>query len=149
MILLAVVGCLVCCGDIADGTRVYVADLGLSMELPSGWVADRQNPRMFFDARNKEDNFGMVEDYSLEGQSLPEYVRRMSEVGSAQTVSATPVTISGHEAIEVVTEALYTVIEVDVQKGDKVIRVSFRALKEDYPAHEESFRAALRSIELK
>lgn len=136
------------CGEIAGGARVHVADVGLSMELPPGWVADRQNPRMFFDSRNREDNFGMVENYPLERQSLREYVDRMSNVAGAHLVSTAPVTISGHEAIEVVTEALYTVIEVDIQRGEEVIRVSFRALTEDYPAHEKSFRAALRSIEL-
>ncbi len=148
-ILPVVMGYMLCCGDMPGGTTMHIAELGLSMELPSGWIADRQNPRMFFDAKNRDDNFGMVEDYPLEGQSLQEYVEHMSNVGGARTISTIPVTISGHEAIEVVTEAVYTVIEVDIQKGEDVIRVSFRALREDYPTYEEPFRGALRSIELR
>ncbi len=123
-------------------------ELGLSMHLPSGWTVDGQNPRMFFDARNREDNYGLVEDYPLEGLSFEEYVASMP-TGGATIVSKKPTIVSGHEAMEVVSEALYTVIEVNIHKGDRVIRVSFRALKDDYPEHEPSYRESLRSIAIK
>ena len=135
------------------GSTVDVPEIGLRMRLPAGWRVDSQNRRMFIDAGNK-DNLGLVEDYPLEGKTLSEYVRQFSKIGplaaSMEAVSHKPATISGLEAIEMVTRAIEaTVIEVDIRKGDSVIRVSFRTRKEDFPAHERSFREAFRSISIK
>jgi len=136
------------CGRGPGGSRVHVPELGLTMPLPAGWVAERGNPRMFFDAANPEDNFGLVEDCPLEGQTLAEYVDSIQSVG-ARIVSKRPVRVAGHEAVEMVSEAAYTVIEVNIARGEGVIRVSFRALKEEFPRHEAAMRRALESIELR
>lgn len=145
LLALVVIGCVGGQGK----AKLEVPELGLSMELPAGWIVDRQNPRMCFETKNKVDNFGMVEDYSLEGQTLNEYVERMSKVGAAEIISSTPLTIGGREAVQVVTEALYTVIEIDVRKGDRVVRVSFRTLREDFPQYEPFLRKALQSVEIR
>jgi len=144
--LFCLLALLVGCGEGAGGSAVEVPELGLSMKLPPGWRARASEPRMFYDGDNREDNFGMVEDYPLEGLTLEEYVEKMSKAGAPQVLSKTPCTVGGCEAVEMVTEAEYAVVEVDIRKGDRVIRVSFRTLAEDLPEHEESFRAALRSI---
>lgn len=165
------------CGRGAGGARVEVAELGLSMVLPAGWRADRRNPGMFLDRAKPDDNFGMVDEYPLEGKTLSEYVdwalgsveglekaqeallKGLAEAvgdegggaeGSFRTglVSRTPLTISGLEAIELVTQGVYTVIEVNIRKGNSVIRVSFRTLKEDFSEQEAALRGALRSIEI-
>ncbi len=133
---------------------------------------------MFFDRAKPDDNFGMVEERPLEGKTLSEYVdsalasvealekaqealvrgleeaagagQRGSVGGSSRSglVSRNSLTISGLEAIEVVTQGAYTVIQVNIRKGDSVIRVSFRTLKEDFPEHEAALRDALQSIEV-
>jgi hypothetical protein len=137
-----------CGGGVSGWAKVEVAELGLSMQLPSGWTVDRQNPRMFYESGKRDDNFGLVESYPLEGEPLNEYVERMSGVGGARLVSKTAAKIGGHQAIELVTEAAYTVIEVDIQKGDEVIRVSFRTLTEDYADYEPMLRDALQSLKI-
>jgi len=168
--------------------KVKVPELGLSMNLPSGWRVDKQNPRMFFDAANPDNNYGLVEDYpleirTLEGKliksqpTLEEYVdnelekmERMEtmtrglgkileemipgeqeieeQIPKSSIISKTRRTISGFEAIEIVTEAEYTVIEVNIQKGDKVIQVSFRTPKGNLSKLESPFRSALNSVEI-
>ncbi len=136
------------CGPAGGSSTVNVPELGLTMALPVGWVADPSNPRMFYDREERDDNFGMVEDYPLEGKTLAEYVDALPAMG-AKFLSKTPLTISGHDAFEIVSQAAYTVIEVNIKKGDRVIRVSFRALTEDFPEHEASMREALQGIVLK
>ena len=135
------------CKSAKSQATVEVAELGLSMKLPAGWEADRQNPRIFSETKNRDDNFGMVEDYPLEGKSLKEYVEYMLPAGAPdRIISKNSVTISGREAIETVTEAEYTVIDVNILENSRVIRVSFRTLKEDFPKHEPSLRTSLQSI---
>ena len=135
------------------GSKIDVPELGLTMRLPAGWSADRRNPRMFIDAGN-EDNLGLIEDYPLEGKTLSEYVGQFSELGppgaAARAISRNSTTISGLEAIEMVTQSVEaSIIEVDVRRGDSVMRVSFRTRKEDFPAHERSFREAFSSISIR
>lgn len=137
-----------CGGGISGGAKVEVAELGLLMQLPSGWTVDRQNPRMFYESGKKDDNFGLVESYPLEGESLNEYVDRMSGIGGGRMVSKSATNVNGHQAIELVTEAAYTVIEVDIQKGDDVIRVSFRTLSEEFADYEQPLRDALHSLKI-
>ncbi len=136
------------CGPAGGSSTVNVPELGLTMALPSGWVADPENARMFYDREERDDNFGMIEDYPLEGKTLAEYVDALPAMG-AKFLSKTPLKISGHNAFEVVSEAAYTFIEVNIEKGDRVIRVSFRALTEDFSQYEAAMRAALRGIVLK
>jgi len=127
--------------------RVDIPELRLSMNLPFGWKVDKQNPRMFLDGANPVDNFGMVENYPLEGKTLAEFLGE--NIGEIRTISKITRRISGFETIEIVTEAEYTVIEVNIGKGDEVSRVSFRVLKTDFPEFETSFRSASRSIEIR
>jgi len=144
-----VIAVMIGCGGGGGTSNLEVEELGLSMELPSGWKVDRQSRRMFYDVKNRDDNYGLVEDYSLEGQPLSEYADTMSKAAGAKIYSKALLTISGHEAIELVSGAAYTVIEVDIKKGDRIIRVSMRTLKQDFSGYEESLRAALRSIKIK
>jgi hypothetical protein len=171
-----------------SGEKVKVPELGLSMNLPSGWRVDKENPRMFFATKNPDKNYGMVADYpleirTLEGEliksqpTLEEYVdNKLDQVKRMETmtkglgkileemipgeqeieeqipqisiISKTHRTISGLEAIEIVTEAEYTIIEVNIRKGERVIQVSFRTPRDDFPELESSFRNALNSIEI-
>ena len=65
-----------------------------------------------------------------------------------RVISKTPKTIGGLEAIEVITEAPFSTLEVYLLKGNKVIWVNFRALKEDFPKYEKLFREASETIEI-
>ncbi len=177
VLVLLLLGTLSGCGGGLGRQKVKISEIGFSMTLPSGWSVDRQNPRFFFDSSNS-DNSGMVEDYPLEGKTLDEYLdselgfmEKMEEaqkalveelekavIGAAsgaladafkvRIISRTPRTINGLDAVELVTEAAYAMIEVDIQKGDRVIRVSFRALKEEFPKHEPALREALESVKI-
>ena len=135
------------CVNKRSSGKVNIPELGLFMNLPSGWRVDKRDPRMFLDAANPDDNFGMVEIYPLKGKTLAEFLEE--NIGEIRTISKITRRISGFEAIEIVTEAEYTVIEVNIGKGDEVIRVSFRTLKTDFPKFEASFRSALQSIEIR
>ena len=157
------------CGGPAGGPQLVDAGLGLTMDLPPNWRVDRFNRRTFVDREYPEDNFGLLEDYALEGKTLEEYLDEQlkgakdiskeakvekpkpSRFGFIDTrlLSRKKRTISGLEAVEVVTEANYTVIEVVIKKGDRVIRVSMRAHPELYPKNEAAFRRALDSIKIK
>jgi len=114
---------------------------------------------MFYEPANPEDDFGLVEEYPLEGGTLSRHLEpllgSLTTDGEAQDgvfrtrlVSRKLRTISGLEAVELVTEGAYTVIEVNIRKGDRVIRVSFRALKESFPELEPAFRSSLDSIKV-
>jgi hypothetical protein len=78
------------CGRAGSG-RVSVPELGLSMQLPAGWRVDRQNPRMFHEAANPDDNFGLVEDYPMKGETLSEHVE--GDLRGYEVVSRKPVAI--------------------------------------------------------
>jgi len=115
----------------------------------------------------------MLEDYPLEGKTLDEWLdeqlgvdrkkkakkkppseqeqrlKKLFNFVDTHIVSRKKLTVSGLEAVEVVTEANYTVMEVDIKKGDRVIRVSMRALREEFPKYEAAYRKALASIKIK
>jgi len=173
ILTLALIGC----SGPSGGAKVKVPELGLTMELPPGWKVDRRSTRFFFDKAKPEDNYGLVEDYPLEGKTLDECVDAnirmtqniealqhvaadklselvggavdMPKVTQTRIASRTDTTIDGHEAIELVTESAYTIIEVDIKKGNGLIRISFRTLNEDFPKYEPSFRKAIESIRLR
>ena len=54
------------CGRTPGKARMEVAELGLSMEVPSGWTVDRLNPRMFA----KGNSTGLILDDPLVGQGF-------------------------------------------------------------------------------
>ena len=138
------------CGGTPGKARMEVAELGLSMELPSGWTVDRLNPRMF----TRGDNIGLVLDDPLAGQSLGEHVEAasMGVLERADVVSRTPLTISGYDAIEAIIEypdAGSRAIKMWIQKGDRVIEVSAVTPIEDFSKYEAPLRAAFQSIEIR
>ncbi len=71
-----------------------------------------------------------------------------ADLPQTRIISSTPCTISGMEAIEVVYEANYTIMEVFIRRGDKAVGVTFRCLKEDFPSYEPAFREAIDSIRI-
>ena len=137
------------CGGTPGKARLEVAELGLSMELPSGWTVDRLNPRMF----TRGNNIGLVLDEPLAGQTFGEYVEAAS-LGifeRAEVISRNALTISGYEAIETIIEypdAGSKAIKMWVQKGDRVIEVSVVTPIGDFSRYETSLRTAFQSIEI-
>lgn len=135
------------CRPTSSGSIIDVPELGLTMALPAGWVSDPQNPRMFYDREKSDANLGMIEDYPLEGKALAEYVDAVQPAMGAKFLSKTPVKVGEYNAFEIVSEAADTkIIEVNIEKNDRVIRISFRALTEDFSDYEAAMRDALRGI---
>jgi len=99
-----------------------------------------------------EQNQGMEMMLKGLGRILEKIVpgeQKFGEEFQSSVISKHPLTISGFEAIEVVTKANYTIMEVYIGKDDKVITITFRALPEDFPKLEPSFRRAIESIKIK
>jgi len=65
---------------------------------------------------------------------------------TSTVVSRQPRTISGLEAIEVVTQAPRTTVVVYILQGQKVIAVTFGAPKEDFSRYEKLFHDAIETI---
>jgi len=57
--------------------------------------------------------------------------------------------ISECDAVEIVSHAAYSLAEVFIAKDGSVIRVSFRALPDDFKRQEAAFRKAFQSITVK
>lgn len=70
------------------------------------------------------------------------------EIIETRIISKTSRKVSNLDAIEVVKEADYSVIDVYIGKEDKVIEVFFRTLPDDFPKYELSFRKAIESIKI-
>jgi len=87
-------------GDGQDRARMQVPELGLSMDVPSGWRVDGRNPRLCA----KGDSTGVVMDEPLEGKAFAEHVRRLSEAQGGRVLSSKPLAISGCDAIQAVIE---------------------------------------------
>jgi len=165
---------LVACHQSTKG-RVEIPHMGFSMKLPAGWQLDPNERGIFCDPAKRDSNVGWVAEYLLEGRSLNEFVddslkdwrkieflrRRIEKIagrmkpGQRQAsekrtkpriLTKTSMKISALEAMEVVYENEYRVIEVFIRKGDKVINLMLRTSREDFPKHEASLREAIKSI---
>jgi len=123
-----------------------VKELGLSLDLPPGWKSERGNLRMMVDSGDPENRFGLIEDYPAEGKSLNQHVEEMTSMDTASIRSRQSRTIGGCPAVELVSEAQFALIEVIIQKGDRIIRVSFRVEKEGFPAQRPALQKSLASI---
>jgi hypothetical protein len=172
-----IIGLLLSLSCQTGSNRVIIQELGFSMSLPKGWLTDSREPSTFYEKSKRDDNWGMVVEYQLEeGETMEEFVentlkeseemetmyKKMAktlgriageeelgeEISETRIVAKTPCKVSNLNAIEVVKEAEYTVLEVYIDKGDKVIEVFFRALPEDFPKYEPSFRQAIESIKI-
>ena len=66
-----------------------------------------------------------------------------------RVTSKQPCTISGLEAIEVVTDAPRTTLALYIRKESKVIAVTFGAPRQDFPKYENLFRDTIRTITIR
>ena len=85
----------------------------------------------------------------MAGEEVSEEIKEVEKALQSKVISKTPRTISGHEAIEVLTEAPRTILTLYVRRGDEVIWVNFGALKEDFPQYEQLFRDAIETIKIR
>ncbi|KPJ60476.1 MAG: hypothetical protein AMS15_06370 [Planctomycetes bacterium DG_23] len=83
------------------------------------------------------------------GVEQSEEIKEAEKQLQTKVLSKTPRTISKHEAIEVLTEAPFTLLTVYILKGDTVIWVTFRAPKEEFPQYEQLFRDAIETIKIR
>jgi len=85
----------------------------------------------------------------IAGEEASEEIKEAEKAVQSKVISMTPRTISGHEAIEVLTEAPFTLLTVYILRGDTVIWVTFRAPKEEFPQYEQLFREAIETIKIR
>jgi hypothetical protein len=71
------------------------------------------------------------------------------DLKSTQIVSRKDYTIDGHPAIELVSQAEYTVLEVFIDDQGKIINVSFRTLPDDFTKQEKPIRKSIESIRIR
>lgn len=135
------------CSNFDSGDTVILDEIGFTMKLPPGWTVDPYDPGIYYGPGDKEDNWGMAQYFTLKDESWTEYVNQMNSPG-ATILSKKRIDIDKQEAVEFISEANYTLIEVNIRKGNQVIRASFRMLKDDYPDHEEEFKQAFKTINL-
>ncbi|MEO0084696.1 MAG: hypothetical protein ABIK67_00240 [candidate division WOR-3 bacterium] len=157
--------------------RVIIPNLGFSMNLPADWQTDPKDPTSFYEPAKRDDNWGMVVKYQLEEeQTVEEFVENTlkesekmesmfekmtktlgnivgeeeleKEVTKTRIVAKTQRKIGNFNAIEVIKEAEYKVIELYIGKDGEVIEVFFRALPEDFAKYETAFQKAFASIKL-
>ncbi len=130
------------CGAIGAST-LDLPELGISVKLPSGWKVDDTFPNgTTFHAPGLTDSFGSVFRFPIEGMSLQEYV--------GERTGTTTTTVAGCEAIEHIQGGTVRKgIRVYIRKQSNVFEAEFWVSPEDFPTHEESFRKAIRSIELR
>jgi hypothetical protein len=157
-----------------SSNRVEIPYLGFSMQLPKGWQVDPSDILSFYEVNKEDDNWGYVSQIDLDSsETLGGYVDSLiaddkrteqaqkemlallgeeadkSEYTETKIVSKTNRTISGLEAVELITQAEYTVIEVYIRKNDEVITVTMRTPKDDFSKYEPIFQKAIESINIK
>jgi hypothetical protein len=154
------------CARRPNPVTMTVSELGLSMQLPSGWKQGRAllstgnvyepkaNGPYCFESVNHGYPFGVVREFSMTGFStLEEYVRTPPSLYGA-AVSKEPRTVSGMNALEVVGNGLgekqapVRGIYLYVQRGDKVLLISFIAAEREFSRYEPRFREALNTLKV-
>ena len=139
------------CGGGSGSQKVEVAELGLSMQIPSGWAVEKDNPRVF----GKGNSTGLVMDEPLGGKSFNDRVEALiakTPFESPKVISKTPLTVSGYDAIEAVIEypnAGSKALKVYIHKDDRLIEISYVSPKEKFSEDEPSFRESIASIEIR
>ncbi|OYD16031.1 hypothetical protein CH330_03860 [candidate division WOR-3 bacterium JGI_Cruoil_03_51_56] len=143
-----------------------IKELGFSMKLPSGWKQGRptvkrgkkykaeQGGHYCFESETEGYPFGSVMNLSFEGwTSLDEFVSNPM-CFHGRLLSKTYRDVSGFEAIEIVGEGFgekrkpVKGMHLYVQKGNQVILISFRSLKQDFEEYEPQFRECLNSVRI-
>ena len=129
--------------------QLIINELGLTMSIPQDWKLDEDNKRLFYDPTKTHDSYGSVEDALLQRQSLSQYVDSIYQHGFPVNIkSKTTKKFGDYDAIEVITEAVYTTHDIYIQRGNKVIHISLRCLKQDYPKWETQFNKSLNSVKV-
>ena len=85
----------------------------------------------------------------LTGGARGEELKQAEAAMQTKVLSKRPWKVSGLEAVEVVTEAPRTTLTFYVRRGDKVLAVTFGALKEEFPKYEKLFRASVATVRIR
>jgi len=154
-----------------SASKVAIPNLGFTMMLPTGWQVDSKDNTNFYESTKQDDNFGWVAEYELEeDESLTEFVDSLIvdiknmeleqielqkslgeevEYPETQLLAKNSRTVNGREAIELITEANYSILEFYILKDNKIIQVTFRVLKDDFSKYEPLLRKSIETIKIK
>ena len=132
-------------GSMPGGGKIEAPELGLSMNVPSGWRVDRNNPRLFYIGNST----GIIMDEPLEGRNFREYVQQLSIENFGRLVDTESMTRNGYQFIQSVIEypnAGSKALKAFIHKGDTLIEVSFVTPTDEFSEYEDSLRQSLASI---
>ncbi len=138
---------LIVCGanGVSDKNKMAIPELGVSINIPKGWQLD--NPQMC----HQGDNTGLLMEEELEGLPFRTATLQMSKEFGNTVISENPLIIDGHKAIKVVadTSAGDRLIRIYINKGEKMVVISFVILKDEYPANKSRVEKSIKSIKIK
>ena len=120
----------------------------MSIDIPKGWKIDKHNSHVFY----KDDYNGIVIDELLEGKNFEEYVDKLCKDFNGKILSKQPLIVSGYDAIDAIIEYPNSgnkAFNIYIQKGDKLIEVSYVIKISDFQKYEQALRKSFDSIEIK
>jgi hypothetical protein len=148
--------------------------MGFSMTLPSGWIIDSKDSMVFHEKNNPDDNLGWIADFQLEPEeSLNSFIDSLlteeqamlqeqkemlimtgeeideNEFIERKIISRENKNIGGYEAVLMISEVDFSILELFIRKGYNIIIVSFRTMKEDFSEYEPIFDKAIGTILIK
>ena len=129
------------------GEKITVPELGLSLKVPRGWKVDKHNPRLCF----KDNSTGLVMDEPLEGRDFEEYVDEICRDFRGQVISKESVNVGGYAAFRVVVDHPdkgSRLMGLFIEKGDRLIEVSFVVPRDDFEKYKASLMEALDSVKV-
>ena len=131
------------CGSDRGSESATYPDVGMRITLPPEWSRDRFG--LHSQRGQRDDHHGMVYAVPLEADTLDAHLAAMPDAEHGLR-SRQRIEVDGHEAIERITDAAYSLYEVYILRGDEVVVVSFRTLPEAFDDQLAAFRAAAGSI---
>lgn len=152
------------CGKKEIKNEIVVKEIGLKIKIPAGWkvgIPSIHSGKKFrvsltgdhcFSSEKSSYPFGRVWVTELAPfSSLKEFVSTKPTLHGL-TITQTPIQICGYEGVEIISSGLgenrvpVQGVYQYIQKGDKVIVVSFLTLADSFATQESLFRLSLKSL---
>jgi len=140
---------LVGCGEkgLSLHKKAEIPELGLSFNLPRGWKVDKHNSRLCY----RGNSTGIVIDEPLEGRDFEDAVDEISHDFRGQVISKDPLSVGGYAAFRVEVDHPdkgSRLMALFIEKGDRLIEVSFVVPEADYQKYKGPIMEALDSVKV-
>ncbi len=134
-------------GEMGNRTKMKVKELGFSMSIPRGWKLDKHNPRLCY----KGNATGIVLDEPLGEKSFSDYVDALCRDFNGEVVSKSSFRVGAYRAVRAVIrypDKGSTALTVFIEKGGRLIQVSFVVPQADFQKYRASMEEALDSMKV-